>query len=263
MGYGPAIVMVSGLASLTGYAGGPPQEVGISLGDPNGGIHTAAAICAALAARARNGGGQSIDASLWQSMSALVAEGWMEYAMNGRQPERNGNRDPMMSPHNCFPSAGDDQWVSIACGDDSEWQALCHVMGKPELADDSRFRTLAGRKRNEDELETVVGEWTRLHDKREITLLLQSAGVAAFPSMSARDLTEDPHLNQRGFFARLPHAEAGVRTHAGMPWRFTSAPNGVRSPAPLLGEHTHEVICGLLGYSQQEFEQLTNEQVLY
>lgn len=263
MGYGPAIVMVSGLASLTGYAGGPPQEVGISLGDPNGGIHAAVAICAALAARARNGGGQSIDASLWQSMSALVAEGWMEYAMNGQQPERRGNRDPFMSPHNCFACLGEDEWVSIACGNDDEWRALCRAIEQPELADEARFRAAPERKKNEDELERLIGEWTRLRDKWEVTRILQAAGVAAYPSMNSKDLAKDPHLNERGFFARLPHAEAGVRTHAGIPWRLANSPNGVRHPAPLLGQDTRAVICDLLGYSAEEFDRLTREQILY
>jgi crotonobetainyl-CoA:carnitine CoA-transferase CaiB-like acyl-CoA transferase len=187
----------------------------------------------------------------------------MEYAMNGTQPERSGNRDPMMSPHNCFPCAGDDQWVSIACGNDDEWRILCHAIGQPRLASDDRFRTLADRKDNEDVLEAIISHWTRELDKHEVTRILQAAGVAAFASMSARDLAEDGHLNERGFFARLPHPEAGVRTHAGIPWRFANAPNGVRSPAPLLGQHTREIMCGVLGYSDQDFQRLIDEQVLY
>ena len=263
MGYGPAIVMLSGLASLTGYRGGPPQEVGISLGDPNGGVHAAAAICAALAARARNGGGQSIDLSLWEAMGGLVAEGWMEYAMNRRAPERDGNRDPLMAPHNCFACAGDDEWVSIACGDDDEWGRLCVAMGRADLSADPRFRTTADRKANEDRLEEIVTEWTRSRDKWETARTLQAAGVAAFPSMNSRDLANDSHLEAREFFARLPHAAVGVRTHAGIPWRLTNAPNGVQSPAPLLGEHTLAVMRDLLGYSAEQIERLAADKILY
>jgi crotonobetainyl-CoA:carnitine CoA-transferase CaiB-like acyl-CoA transferase len=263
MGYGPAIVMLSGLASLTGYGGGPPREVGISLGDPNGGIHAAAAICAALAARTRNGGGQSIDLSLWEAMGGLVAEGWMDQAMNGHAPARDGNRDPLMAPHNCFPCSGEDEWVSIACGGDDEWDRLCAAIGYPELSRDSRFRTVADRKSNEDRLEEIVTEWTRVRGKWDAARTLQAAGVAAFPSMNSRDLAEDPHLEARGFFAELPHAAVGVRTHAGIPWRLTNAPNGVRSPAPLLGEHTRAVMRDLLGYSAEEVERLIAAKILY
>jgi crotonobetainyl-CoA:carnitine CoA-transferase CaiB-like acyl-CoA transferase len=109
MGYGPAMAPLTGMSSLTGYVGGPPQEIGLSLGDPNAGINAAVAICAALAARQRTGKGQYIDVSLWDAMTALMPEGWMEYAMNGVQLPRCSNRDPWMSPHNCFRCAGEDE----------------------------------------------------------------------------------------------------------------------------------------------------------
>ncbi|TMA51443.1 MAG: CoA transferase, partial [Deltaproteobacteria bacterium] len=251
IGYGPAIAPLSGLSSLTGYPGGPPQEVGISYGDPNSGINAAVAICAALAARKRTGKGQYIDVSLWEAMAVLVPEGWMDYAMNGTEPPRRGNRDPWMSPHNCFRCAGEDAWVTIACSTAEEWQALCQAIGQPQLATDSRFRTAQDRKANEDELERLLTAWTAQRDRWEVTHILQAAGVAAFPSMSSKDLAEDHHLNERGFFARLPHPEVGVRTHTGIPWRLTQSPNGVRAPAPLLGQDTAWLMRDLLGYSEQ------------
>jgi benzylsuccinate CoA-transferase BbsF subunit len=263
MGYGPAVAPLTGLSSLTGYPGGVPQEVGISYGDPNGGINAAVAICAALAARQRTGKGQYIDVSLWEAVAALVHEGWMDYAMNGTQPARMGNRDPWMSPHNCFRCAGEDEWVTIACASDEEWQALCEATGQPRLAAAPRFRTAAERKAHEDELEALLAAWTVQRGKWEVTHTLQAAGVAAFPSMNSKDLAEDSHLNQRGFFARLPHAEVGVQTHTGIPWRFTNAPNGVRTPAPLLGADTDTVLRDLLGYSAEEIARLKEEQVLY
>jgi len=263
IGYGPAIAPLTGLSSLTGYPGGPPQEVGISYGDPNSGINAAVAICAALAARKRTGKGQCIDVSLWEAMAVLVPEGWMDYAMNGTEPPRRGNRDSWMSPHNCFRCAGEDAWVTIACSTDEEWQALCHAIGQPQLATDARFRTARERKANEDELERLLTAWTAQHDRWEVTHILQAAGVAAFPSMSSKDLAEDHHLNERGFFARLPHPEVGVRTHTGIPWRLRQSPNGVRAPAPLLGQDTAWLMRDLLGYSEQEIARLQEQQVLH
>jgi benzylsuccinate CoA-transferase BbsF subunit len=263
MGYGPAVAPLTGLSSLTGYPGGPPQEVGISYGDPNGGINAAVAICAALVARQRTGKGQYIDVSLWEAVAALMHEGWMDYTMNGTQPARIGNHDQWMSPHNCFRCAGEDEWVTIACGSDDEWQALGKAIGQPQLATDPRFRTAADRKVHEDELEMVLTAWTEQRGKWKVTHTLQAAGVAAFPSMNSKDLAEDPHLNERGFFTRLPHAEVGVQTHAGIPWRFTNAPNGVRTPAPLVGADTDAVMRDLLGYSAQEIAKLKEGQVLY
>jgi benzylsuccinate CoA-transferase BbsF subunit len=263
MAYGPAIPPLSGLSSLTGYEGGPPREVGLSYGDPNAGINAAVAVCAALAARQRTGQGQYIDISLWEAVATLVPEGWMDYAMNGTQPPRRGNRDPWMSPHNCFRCAGEDEWVSIACGTDAEWQSLCRAIGQPQLATDTRFRTAHDRKADEDELERLLTAWTEQRDKWEVTRILQAAGVAAFPSMNGKDLAEDPHLNARGFFTRLPHPETGAQTHTGIPWLLSHSPNGVRTPAPLLGQDTDQVLRDVLGYSDQEIARLKEEQVLY
>lgn len=263
MGYGPAIAPMTGLSSLTGYPGGGPQEVGISYGDPNGGINAASAICAALVARKRTGKGQYIDVSLWEAVAALVPEGWMDYAMNGSQPSRMGNRDPLMSPHNCFRCAGEDEWVTIACGTEEEWRALCTAIGQPQLATDARFRTAKDRKAHEDELEKLITAWTEQRDKWMVTRELQTVGVAAFPSMNSKDLAEDPHLNERGFFARLQHAEVGVQTHTGIPWRLTNAPNGVQAPAPLLGADTDTVMRDLLGYDDGVIAKLKEEKILY
>ena len=262
MGYGPAMAPVSGLSSLTGYQGGSPQEVGISYGDPNSGIHAAAAICAALAARERTGQGQYIDVSLFEAVAALVSEGWMDYVMNGTQPERDGNHDPLMAPHNCFRCAGEDAWVSIACGSDEEWHALCQAIGEPQLALDTRFSTAPNRKANEDALEKLLTEWTSQRDRWAVTKILQEAGVAAFPAMSAADLVEDKNLEARGAFSRLPHPEVGPRLHMGIPWLLTESPNGVRTPAPLLGQHTDEVMQNVLGYAPEEIARLKEEKVL-
>ncbi len=267
MGYGPAIVPLTGLSSLTGYLERGPQEVGISYGDPNGGLNAAVAITAAVAVRKRTGRGQHIDASLWETMVALLAEGWMDYAMNTTQPPRIGNRDPWMAPHNCFRCAGQeasqDEWVTLVCGTDEEWQALCQAIGQAHLGQDPRFRTAADRKANEEELERILTEWTKERTKWEVTTTLQAAGVAAFPSMNSKDLSEDPHLNARGFFARLPHAEVEVQTHIGIPWQLTATPNGVRAPAPLMGQDTEYVMKDLLGHTDEEIAQLKAAEVLY
>ncbi len=256
MAYGPAIAPLSGLASLSGYAGGPPSEIGISYGDPNAGIHAAVAICAALVARRRTGEGQRIDVALWDAMAHLSPEAWMEHAMNGAQRPRDGNRDRQLSPHDCFRCAGEDAWVAIACATDAEFAALCGVLGLPARASDPRFATAAARKQNEDELSAWLTAWTRARDRFEIAHLLQAAGVPAYPSMSTKDLSEDPQLEARGFFARLPHPEVGVRTHAGIPWLLAASPNGVRAAAPLLGADTDAVLRGLLGLDAAEIERL-------
>ena len=262
MGYGPAIPPLTGLAATTGFVGGGPSEIGISMPDPTAGITAAFAVCAALQKREMTGEGERLDISLWEATAALTPEAWMEYAMNASQPERAGNRDRWMSPHGCFKCRGEDDWVSIACADDDEWRALCGIVD-PTLADDPRFRNHAERKANEDELEKRIGAWTLERDRWEVTRALQAVGVAAFPSFTPKDVAEDAHLNERGFLERLPHPEVGTQTHTGIPWRLRRRPNGVRSAAPVLGADTEEVLTRILGYSSDQIAQLRNDKVLF
>jgi crotonobetainyl-CoA:carnitine CoA-transferase CaiB-like acyl-CoA transferase len=119
------------------------------------------------------------------------------------------------------------------------------------------------RKANEDALDQLLTAWTATRNKWEVTRTLQAVGVAAFPTMNCKDLAEDAHLNAREFFARLAHPEIGVQTHTGIPWRLHNAPNGVQSPAPMLGQHTDYVMRELLNYSEQKIMQLKEEKILY
>ena len=147
-----------------------------------------------------------------------------------------------MAPHETYKATGDDdKWVSIAAGSEKEWRALCEVMGKPSLADDPRFATAAKRKENEAALDDTITAWTRERDRWEITEALQKAGVAAFPSMSNRDLGEDRHLDERGYLVQLEHPVVGRRIHAGIPWKMSGTPAEVRHAAPLAGADTDEV----------------------
>jgi len=260
--YGPAQVPMSGLSSLTGFPGFPPMHVGFSYGDPNGGLHGAFAVLAALLHRARTGEGQYIDLSQWETSVAVLGEGLMEQVMNGTQPPRAGNRDPHMAPHGLFRCRGEDRWVSVVVADEEEWRRLCAGMGRPELAADPRFATLAARKKSEDALEEMLNSWTAQLTAEEVTARLQAAGVAAFPAFTNRELAEDPHLRSRGFFVELPHAEVGVRQHAGVPWVFSDTPCRVRRAAPCVGQDTDEVMRGVLGYAAEEVAGLRERGVL-
>lgn len=254
--YGPATVPLSGFSAVTGYAGSPPMHVGVSYGDPTSGLHGALAVLAALHHRRRTGEGQFIDVSLWECSAGLLPEPLMDFEMNGIETPRNGNRHPHMAPHGVYRCAGDDRWVSIAVGNDAEWRALCAALGESSWADDARFADAARRKQNEDALDARITEWTRGRSPEDATATLQRAGVAAFTSMTNRDLAEDPHLAARGFFVEKEHPEVGVRRHIGMPWKFSETPCAVETPAPCLGQHTDDVLAKILGYSSDEIEAL-------
>jgi len=263
--YGPAQVPLSGLSSLTGYKGFPPMHAGFSYADPNAGVHGAFAVLAALFHRKKTGEGQYIDMAQWECAMDLLAEGILEYTMNGREPERDGNRDPFMAPHGIFKCRDlpekvqdmtIDRWVSIVCADDAEWGRLARAMGRPELADDSRFKTLAARKTNEDELEALITSWTLPQRFDEVARKLQAAEVAAAPCADNKYLCdEDQHVAQRNYWVELNHPEVGVQRHAGIPWRMSETPTAVRAAAPCLGQHTDETLARL-GYSKEEVESL-------
>jgi crotonobetainyl-CoA:carnitine CoA-transferase CaiB-like acyl-CoA transferase len=259
--FGTPLTMISGLGQLTGYIGHGPAEVGISYGDPNGGLHAAFAILAALWKRRETGRGQYIDVSQWEALLSILPEGILPYTMCGEQPARRGNRDEWLAPHGIFRAAGEDRWVSIVVRNDAEWTRLAPLLG--EAAADPRFATRAGRKAHEDELEAIVTAWTRERDAWAITEQLQALGIPAAPVMDMRDVAEDPHLNQRGFYVRLEHPEVGVQQHAGIPWKLHGTPLAVRKPAPCMGEDNEYVVMQLLGRSRAEYERLLAEQVLY
>lgn len=263
IGYGPPASALSGMFSLTGYADGEPSEIGVSYPDPNAGVMGAYAIIAALLHRDLTGEGQYIDQSQWEAVLVHMGEGLLEYAMNQKEPPRNGNHDIVMAPHETYKTEGnDDKWVSIVVGTEKEWRSLCEAIGQPGLANDARFKSAELRKRNEAELDAIITAWTRERDRWDATEILQRAGVAAFPSMSNKDLAEDPHMTERGYLVQLEHPEVGRRIHAGIPWTMSGTPCKIRHAAPLRGTDTDDVLKSLLGLSAQEIERLRKAEIV-
>ena len=260
--YGPPQVALSGMSSLTGYKDDQPRQAGFSYGDPNGGVHGTFAVMCALLHRAKTGNGQFIDLSQREACAMLLPEGLMEYAMNGTQPPRNGNRDPYMAPHGVFRCKGADRWVSIVVGNEEEWQRFCKAIGQSTLATDVRFATLAARKENEDALEQIVTTWTNELSPDEVTQKLQHAGVAAYPTLDGNDLLANPHVAARGYFVELEHAEVGKRRHLGIPWKMSRTPCEIRRPAPLFGQDTDYVLEEVIGLSSDEIAALRTKEVL-
>ncbi len=260
--YGPAQVPLSGLSALTGYKGWPPMHSGFSYADPNAGVHGAFALLAALFHRKKTGEGQYIDMSQWECAMGLLPEGILEYTFNGREPERIGNADPMMAPHGVFKCLDRpekilgltvDQFVAIACNDDLDWSRLARAMGRAELVSDPKFATLQARKANEDELEALINAWTGSQRAADVADALQHAGVPAAVVADNKYLAdEDPHLRERGYWVYKEHPEVGTRQHAGVPWKMSRTPTEVRAAAPLIGQHTDEVLIGLLGYTAEQ-----------
>jgi crotonobetainyl-CoA:carnitine CoA-transferase CaiB-like acyl-CoA transferase len=166
-----------------------------------------------------------------------------------------------MAPHDAFPTRGEDEWVAIAAPDDAAFAALAGVMGRPDLARDPDFATLAARKANEDRLTGIIADWTRPGDKHEIAGRLQAAGVAAAPVQNARDLFADPLLRHRGLPQRVTHPLAGTHDYQGLPYHISGLNLRIRKPAPGFGQHNAEVLTGL-GLSRDEIATLDRDDVI-
>jgi len=254
MAYGPAGGAVSGLYAANGYAGGPPFETGIAIGDPGTGITAAWATVAALVARRRDGAAARVDVAMVEAVAATVGELWMEYIATGRDPQPHGNRDHAWAPHAAYPADGDDEWVTIACTDEESWRALCDVVD-PALAEDPRFGSADSRLAHEPELDAIVGAWTSTLEGWEVARRLQAVGVASFPSMPALDLWGgDPQLADLGMLERPAHPVTGAHVVPGIPWRLARGANGIEGPAPCLGQHSRDVVVDLLGFTAAEFD---------
>jgi len=261
VGYAPTFSALGGLAHLTGYPDGPPIPL-MGSSDLRSAATSTFAILTALYYRAQTGEGQHIDLSSTETIAVLIGEAFLEYTMNNRVPFREGNRDGIMAPHNCYPCQGDSNWVSIAVATEEEWQALCHAIGNPHWVSDAKFADAYRRWQNQEELDKLIGEWTINYTHREVMEMLQKAGVAAVPSLSGLELWEDPHLRERVFAKEVQHPAIGKRIVVNAPWKFSATPAQVSRYGPLLGEHNEYVFGELLGMPKEEIQRLMEEGVI-
>jgi crotonobetainyl-CoA:carnitine CoA-transferase CaiB-like acyl-CoA transferase len=261
-GYAPMFAALGGLGYMTGYADGPPVELRHAM-DHTGGMMAAFSAVAALCAHRNHQIGQRADVAVRDIATAFMGHTLMDTAMNGRDAVRLGNRDESMAPHGVFPCTGDDAWVTIAADGDAQWQALKRAMGNPTWAEADDYGDAFLRWQNQDQLEGQLSGWTATMTAGAVTELLQSAGIAAFPSLSAEQLLSDPHLFERDAFPLVTHPEKGEQRAVAPPWRFSQTPAAVDRWTPDLGEHSREVFCGLLGMDESELAALQDAQVVW
>lgn len=261
MGFHSAVNLFSGVADVTGYAGSHGRILGGCLPDPLGGAYCVFALATALWHRRRTGQGQYIDLAMYETMLPCIPEAVIDFTLNGREPERIGNRDRVKAPHGLYPCRQPDTWVAITAGTDEEWRGICRAAGHPEWAGDPRFADLLARHAHADALDALVAGWTRQHEQAGLVERLQGAGVAAGPVLRPDQMLDDPQLLARGVVVENDHPTGGRRRQLGVPWTADSM--GTRyCRAPLLGEHTREVLTGLLGVNESEYAELESAGVL-
>jgi len=257
-GYDFMIQGMGGMMSVTGEPdgapGGGPQRAGVPVADIITGMYASIAICAALASRAETGKGQHLDLALLDSQVALLAYQNTNYFATGVPPKRIGNLHPNIVPYQPFKTADGD--VILACGNDNLYRKFCEAAGCPELAADPRYATNSKRVENRAELTRVLHGVFAKKTTKEWVALLESAGVPNGPINNVAQVFEEPQVKARGIRLKLDHPAAGKLDSVASPMRFSGTPLAFEHAPPLLGQHTDEILRGLLGKSDAELEQL-------
>jgi crotonobetainyl-CoA:carnitine CoA-transferase CaiB-like acyl-CoA transferase len=259
-GYEALMQAFSGIMSITGEPDGQPVRSGASFLDLSTGILCALGISTALLQRQRTGLGQRIDASLLETAVSLLAFHAEGYLLTGEKPRRLGSGHPSLSPYRNF-QCKDGQWIFIAAANDRFWQKLVYVLGRKDLATDSRFITNQGRVEHRTELEGLIEEAIAQHERDPLLVLLEKADVPATPVNTVEQAMNDPQTIERGIVQRIVHSRLGEIPIVGTPLKFSRMTPGVRRAAPLLGEHTDEILAEC-GYSSATIQDLRARKVI-
>ncbi len=250
---------------VTGYPGEAPSKAGASFVDFLSTWTTLFAIGSALRYRNQTGKGQWVDIGMYQAGVMFLSEFIMDGIANGRDNDRIGNRHPYRAPQGCYPALGRDEWVTLSVGSDEQWQDMCREMDREELAADPRFSDLLARRRNHDELDGIISEWTAGLDKYDAMHRLQALGIPSGPVLTGRDVHFDPHYQSRGFFERVTYPEdrkIGTRPFISRPYKFSRTPLQIRGPAPRFGQDNEHVLQQLLGLGGPDYEQLVQDAIV-
>ena len=250
-GYGYHASAIDGFTYITGYPDREPAPTQSAYTDFVAPRCNAVAVLAALEYKRRTGKGQYLDLSQREVSTTFLTTPILDYTVNGRVMQRNGNKVTFAVPHNAYPCHGDDRWCAITVFTDDEWESLCQVIGKPELLTDSRFATFDARKDNEDELDKIISGWSANHTAERVETMMQDAGIAASVVENMADIFNDPQIKHREFFQLLKHSVIGEHNYRGLGFQLSKTPDA-RFAGPALGEHNEYVFKELLGMSDDE-----------
>jgi formyl-CoA transferase len=250
----------SGIMAITGEPTGEPMKVGVAIVDITTALFVATAILAALHARDASGVGQRIDASLFTSAVAWLANVGQSYLVSGQPSQRFGNAHATIVPYQLFHTR--DQDITVAVGNDRQFRSLCEVVGRPELADDPRFVTNPERVRHRDELIPILQQIFVTNDAGHWIEGCYRAGIPSGPINSVEQVFAHPQVLARNMLVEMPHSEAGLLKLAGIPYELSGTPASVRLAPPLLGQHTDEILTERLGRTREEIASLRESGVI-
>ena len=247
---------VSGIMSITGEPGGPPVKSGPPVTDINAGLLATIGIVSAYVHRLKTGEGQFVDTSLMEA--GIQQTFWQSaiYFATGVSPRPTGSAHVLAAPYQAFPTA--DGWINIGGANQANWERIATLVGAPELITDARFATNSDRMANREELARLLGDHLKQRTTAEWLKDLDAAGIPAGPINDIAAMAADPQTLAREMVVELDHPKAGKTKALGLPIKFSGTPGKIVSPAPMLGQHTREVLLSV-GYTDAEVDALAAE----
>jgi formyl-CoA transferase len=259
-GYDVIVQGEAGIMDITGPRDGAPYKVGTAVADLVSGLYAVQGILAALYAAKSTGQGQHVDISMYEAMASLLTFNAGIYFATGQTPKRRGNEHPTIVPYETFEAA--DGWINLGVANDDLWRRFCKAADTPDLVDDPRFAKAADRVRNREVLVPLVRVIVKQRTRDEWLARLDSAGVPSGAIRTVGEVCESDLLKARGMIAQMEHTSAGVVKAVKNAMRLSATPLDAYAPPPQLGEHTREVLTGILGYSKADMEKLTRDGVI-
>jgi CoA:oxalate CoA-transferase len=251
---------MSGLMTITGFPDNPPTKVGPSVGDNYTGTYLALGIMMALYHRELTGEGQRLDVSMVDTLFSILENAVVQYTVAGEIPGRNGNADPGIAPFDAFMAK--DGMIVMGVGTNAMWKKLCNIMGRPDLFEDPRYLNNDARCRNYlPDLKDDVESFTRTKTKEELEVLLNEAGIPFGRIFTVAEAAKHPQLQAREMLIEVDDPVLGKIKIQGVPIKLHSTPGSVQQPAPMLGEHTTEILLQM-GYSRDEIKNLHDRNIV-
>jgi crotonobetainyl-CoA:carnitine CoA-transferase CaiB-like acyl-CoA transferase len=246
----------SGHVDITGPADGDPARVGIPIADISGGIYACISVLASLAGRSLHGGGQHADVAMLDSLVSMLSYDAVDHLNSGRKLTRLGTAHAHMVPWQAFETS--DGYVVVAARDEKFWQNLCDAIGRPELKDDPRTANNTVRVENREWLVSVLGEAFLTRTNAEWLESLDRYDIPNAPVNDIEAVFKDPQVRARGMIQTYDHPTLGEIRYPPSPMKFSNW-EGPGLPAPMLGEHTVEVLGARLGIDEEQVDELARQ----
>lgn len=259
-GFGTMAAAMSGFFHICGWPDRPPSGPFGAYTDYVAPRYFLCSVLAAVAHRDRTGQGQYVDFS--QGEASIHNLSWLllDYNVNGRMAQRQGNDDPRCAPHGVYPCSGEDAWVAVACETDGHWQALCAELG--DVAAPMVALTIDERLSRRRELDQLITAWTASRTPEEVTETLQARAVPAHGVANSPEALADPQLRHRNHFVEVPHGNLGTTWMEGSRFVLSRTPATMRRAGPTMGEDTFDILTGTLGYDADRIAELAAQGIL-